>query len=169
MYVPSDDTFLLADCIEQYHGQWALEIGLGSGILLNLLEKRFTNVAGTDIDLRSLQHCRGRSDAMLVCCDAASALVGTFDLMVSNPPYLPDDDVKDIAVHGGPTGIETSMHFVESALPLLAIGGRMLLVVSSIADHSELDRMVEKKMLRKKIVKEKRLFYEKLTVVELSA
>jgi release factor glutamine methyltransferase len=169
MYVPSDDTFLLADCIKQYSGRWALEIGIGSGVLLNLLEKSFTNVAGSDIDMRALEHCRGRSGAMLACCDAASAFAGKFDLIVSNPPYLPDDKVKDTTVHGGPKGIETTIHFIQSALPLLARGGRMLLVVSSLADSSALDRLVVEKKMRKKVVKEKRLFYEMLSVIELSA
>jgi release factor glutamine methyltransferase len=167
MYVPSDDTFLLADCIKQYHGSWALEIGVGSGVLLNLLEKNFANVAGSDIDLRALEHCRGRSSAMLACCDAASAFAGRFDLIVSNPPYLPDDMVRDAAVHGGPAGIEATVHFIESALPLLARGGRMLIVVSSLADSTALDRLLEEKKMSKKVVKEKKLFYETLSVIEL--
>lgn len=169
MYVPSDDTFLLADCIRQYSGRWALEIGVGSGVLLNLLEKNFANVAGSDIDLRALEHCRGRSGAMLACCDAASAFAGRFDLIVSNPPYLPDDDkISDATVHGGPKGIEMTIHFIQSALPLLTRGGKMLLVVSSLADSSALDQMVLEKKIHKKVAKEKKLFYETLSVVELS-
>jgi release factor glutamine methyltransferase len=169
MYVPSDDTFLLADCIKQYSGRWALEIGIGSSVLLNLLEKSFANVVGSDIDMRALEHCRSRSGAMLACCDAASAFAGKFDLIVSNPPYLPDDKVKDTTVHGGPKGIETTIHFIHSALPLLARAGRILLVVSSLADSSALDLLVVEEKLRKKVVKEKRLFCETLSVVELSA
>ncbi|MEP0824782.1 MAG: methyltransferase [Nitrososphaera sp.] len=169
MYVPSDDSFLLAECIKQYSGRWALEIGIGSGVLLNLLEKGFEHVAGSDIDLQALQYCRGRSDAMLVCCDAASAFTGRrFDLIVSNPPYLPDDSVRDSTVHGGPQGIETTIHFIESALPLLARGGKMLFVVSSLANSAALDKLIGEKKMVKKVVKEKRLFYETLSVVELS-
>ena len=167
MYVPSDDTFLLAECTKQYRGRWALEIGVGSGVLLNLLEKNFANVAGSDIDLRALQHCRGRSGAMIACCDAASAFVGSFDLIVSNPPYLPDDKVRDMTVHGGPAGIDTTIHFIQSALPLLARGGKMLFVVSSLADSSALDQLVGENKMSKKVVREKRVFYETLSVVEL--
>lgn len=167
MYVPSDDTFLLAECMKQYRGRWALEIGVGSGVLLLLLEKNFANVVGSDIDLRALQQCRGRSGAMLACCDAASAFAGSFDLIVSNPPYLPDDKVRDMTVHGGPAGIETTIHFIRSALPLLARGGRMVFVVSSLADSSALDQLVGEQKMRKKVVREKRVFYETLSVVEL--
>jgi release factor glutamine methyltransferase len=175
MYVPSDDTFLLADCIKQYSGRWALEIGVGSGLLLSILEKNFAYVAGSDIDLQALQHLKQRSSkALLVCCDAASAF-GTvkFDLIVSNPPYLPDDDdnksIRDLNVHGGPNGIETAIRFINSALPLLARDGKMLLVISSLADSSALDNVIEEKNVQKKIIKEKRLFCETLSIVQLNA
>jgi release factor glutamine methyltransferase len=171
MYVPSDDTFLLADCIRQYSGTWALEIGVGSGLLLSILEKNFAYVAGSDIDLRALQHSKQRSSkALLVCCDAASAFcTDKFDLIVSNPPYLPDDyNIRDLTLHGGPKGIETTIHFVDSALPLLAREGKMLLVISSLADSCALDNVVEKNKMHKKVVGEKRLFYETLSIVQLS-
>jgi release factor glutamine methyltransferase len=168
MYVPSDDTFLLADCTVLYRGERALEIGVGSGVLLDILEKNFQHVAGSDISLQALQHCKSRSSAMLACCDAASAFAGKFDLIVSNPPYLPDDYVKDLMVHGGPSGIEETAHFIQSALPLLADGGKMLVVVSSLADATGLNRLIAEMRMHKRVIKEKRLFYETLSVVELS-
>jgi release factor glutamine methyltransferase len=184
MYAPSDDTFLLADCIEHYNGMRALEIGVGSGLLLNILEKNFAYVAGSDIDLQALQHCRHHTpqeNLLLVCCDAGSAFGrNKFDLIVSNPPYLPDDDLddnnsnnsnnktQDPTIYGGHKGIETTIHFINSALPLLAGDGKMLIVLSSFADSSALDRVVAEKNMHKKVVKEKRLFYETLSIVELS-
>ena len=176
MYAPSDDSYLLADCIRQYNGRRALEIGIGSGLLLSILEKNFSFVAGSDIDLQALQHCRQQqtisSNALLVCCDAGSAFgIGKFDLIVSNPPYLPNDDyynIRDPTVHGGPTGIETTVHFINSALPLLAGDGKMLIVISSFADSETLDNVVVENKMRMKVVKEKRLFYETLSIIELS-
>jgi release factor glutamine methyltransferase len=177
MYTPSDDTFLLADCIRQYNGRRALEIGVGSGLLLDILEKNFTYVAGSDIDLQALQHCKQQKktssmNVLLVCCDAGSAFgIGKFDLIVSNPPYLPNDEdnnILDSTVHGGPTGIEATIHFINSALPLLAEDGKLLIVISSFANSLALDKVVLEKNMHKKVVKEKRLFYETLSIVELS-
>jgi release factor glutamine methyltransferase len=177
MYAPSDDTFLLADCIRQYSGRRALEIGVGSGLLLDILEKNFAYVAGSDIDLQALQHCKQQkissAHVLLVCCDAGSAFgIGKFDLIVSNPPYLPNDDdnnnILDPTVHGGPTGIEVTVHFINSALPLLAGDGKLLIVISSFANSSALDKVVLENNMYKKVVKEKRLFYETLSIVELS-
>jgi release factor glutamine methyltransferase len=175
MYVPSDDTFLLADCIRQYNGRWALEIGVGSGLLLRILEKNFAYVAGSDINLGALRHSKQRSSkALLVCCDAASAFGPVkFDLIVSNPPYLPDNNnnnnIRDLTVHGGPKGIETAIHFINSALPLLARDGKMLLVISSLADSSALDNIIQENKVHKKVIKEKRQFYETLSIVQLNA
>jgi release factor glutamine methyltransferase len=173
MYQPSDDTFLLAECIKQYSGQWALEIGVGSGLLLPLLEDNFQNVVGSDISLQAIEYCKRRNTggAMLVCCDAASALRGMFDLIVSNPPYLPDDNrVKDLTVHGGPTGIETTIHFICSAIPVLAQEGKIVVVVSSLANSLKLDKMLLDADIKihKRVIKEKKLFYETLSVVEIS-
>jgi release factor glutamine methyltransferase len=176
MYAPSEDTFLLADCIEHYNGRRALEIGVGSGLLLTILAKNYAYVAGSDIDLKELQHCRLQTPSekvLLVCCDAGSAFgSGKFDLIVSNPPYLPNDDGDntslDPTIHGGPKGIETTIHFVKSALPLLAVDGKILIVISSFADSSALDRLVVENNMHKKVVKEKRLFYETLSIAELS-
>jgi release factor glutamine methyltransferase len=176
MYAPSDDTYLLADCIRHYSGRRALEIGIGSGLLLSILEKNFAYVAGSDIDLQALQYCRQQqtasSNALLVCCDAGSAFgVGKFDLIVSNPPYLPNDDLyhfRDPTVHGGPTGAETTVHFINSAVPLLAGDGKILIVISSFANAGALDNLVVENKMRKKVVKEKRLFYETLSIIELS-
>jgi release factor glutamine methyltransferase len=185
MYLPSDDTFLLADCIKHYRGNWALEIGVGSGFLLGILEKNFAHVAGSDIDFEALQHSKQKisSKALLVCCDAAEAFSANtelflFDLVVTNPPYLPSPNkfdnawIWDKTIHGGPTGIETTVHFIDSALPLLARDGKMLFVVSSLAQNtsiSNLEEIVEEKKIQMSIIKEKRLFYETLSIIELTA
>ena len=71
-------------------------------------------------------------------------------------------------MHGGPVGIETTIHFLQSALPLLVGDGKMLLVVSSLADSSAVDQLVMEKKMHKKVLKEKRLFYETLSVIELT-
>jgi release factor glutamine methyltransferase len=145
--------------------------------LLDILEKNFAYVAGSDIDLQALQHCKQQkissAHVLLVCCDAGSAFgTGKFDLIVSNPPYLPNDDdnnnILDPTVHGGPTGIEVTVHFINSALPLLAGDGKLLIVISSFANSSALDKVVLENNMHKKVVKEKRLFYETLSIVELS-
>jgi HemK-related putative methylase len=171
VYAPSEDSFLLAHCVRAYHGKSALEIGVGSGIILEALADHFDLVVGTDIDLEALRSCSGKTKSLLVCCDAAYAFAPrpVFELIVSNPPYLPDDEtVADRTVHGGPGGMEATVRFLTSALPLLAEGGRILVVISSLADPAALERLVEKEKLRTRVLKDRRLFYETLSVIEIS-
>lgn len=171
IYVPAEDSFLLAECVRHYRGSSALEIGVGSGIIFEALQDRFGSIVGTDVDREALRFCKARSSAMLVCCDAASAIspAARFELIVSNPPYLPDDAGGiDRTVHGGPAGIEATVHFVDSAIPLLATGGKILVVVSSLADASALEAVIAKQNLTKKVVKQIRLFFETLSALELS-
>jgi release factor glutamine methyltransferase len=175
MYLPAEDTYLLAECALLYRGRWALEIGVGgSGAVANALSRNFENVAGSDIDFAAARGCKAQNPALMVaCCDAASAFRGQFDLVVSNPPYLPDDDddgglKRDRTVHGGPAGVEATIHFIESALPLLGRNGRMLVVASSLADTEPLDAFLLEKRLKKKVIKEKALFFERLYVLEIT-
>src|SRR5438105_11119527 len=102
MYAPAEDSLLLLECIKKYSGRRALEIGVGSCIIADALLDNFELVVGSDIDIEAIRFCKSHgSRAFLVCCDAASAFRGPFDLIVSNPPYLPDDY---------PSGVETLQH-----------------------------------------------------------
>ena len=171
MYLPSDDSFLLAECASKYHGKSALEIGVGSGIVLSLLCKNFKIVAGTDINLEALRFCINNVPycVLLACCDAASAFHYNFDLIVSNPPYLPNDNdnKKDFTVHGGVSGVETAIHIVKSATLVLAKHGKMLIVLSTFSNISKIDELMKNMRLKRRLIKERKLFFETLSVHEI--
>jgi release factor glutamine methyltransferase len=171
MYSPSEDSLLLAESIKQYTGKSALEIGVGSGIILKILHDNFKIVAGTDIHFMSLKYCRDNlpNDIMLACCDAASVFHYRFDLIVSNPPYLPLDNVnKDYAINGGSTGIEMTLHFIRSGISILDIRGRMLIISSNLADTTKLEESMSQMNLKKTIIKQRKLFFETLQCIEIS-
>jgi release factor glutamine methyltransferase len=157
--------------VSHYAGESALEIGAGSGIVLKALHESFNIVVGTDIDRVSLKHCKDNlpKDIFLVCCDAASALRYKFDLIVSNPPYLPmkDNEKKDPAIHGDSNGIETTLNFIKSATSVLAENGKILIVVSSFSKNAKIDELIVCMKLKRKVISEKRLFFETLTIIEL--
>jgi release factor glutamine methyltransferase len=92
-----------------------------------------------------------------------------FDLIVSNPPYLPNVmKHTDKTVDGGPTGIEVSIHFLTSAIDILSNDGKILLLVSSLSDKVKLERFISKNYLTMKQIAKKNLFYETLQIFELS-
>ena len=170
MYKPNLDSFLLIDSIKNYLGDSALEIGTGSGIVSEFLLRYFRNVVATDIDFKSLLYCKTNTNSKitLICCDATIAISGKFDLIVSNPPYLPNDSFYDRTIHGGITGIEKTIHFIESGIKNLKKNGYIILIVSSLSDTWKMDKFICKKKLNKKIINKKKLFSETLYVYELS-
>jgi release factor glutamine methyltransferase len=171
LYLPSEDSFLLARSVEGYTGKSALEIGIGSGAVLKVLHENFQIVAGTDIDFASVRHCKENlpNDIMLACCDAASAFRHKFDLIVSNPPYLPveDNEKKDSAIHGDYNGIEPTLRFIKSATSVLAENGKILIIVSSLSNAPKMAEFIVQMKLKKRTISEKKLFFETLTTIEL--
>jgi len=171
LYLPSEDSIFLSNTVNQYHGQLALEIGTSSGIILKELSKNFRIVIGTDIDFDSLKYSQSvLKNNRLICCDAASAIHNIkFDLIVTNPPYLPNNpNHVDRTVDGGPTGIEVSIHILASVLDKLSEKGKILIVVSSISEKKKLDNFISKKKLVMKQIAQKNLFYESLEILEIS-
>ena len=175
MYCPSIDSFLLAKSVKAYYGNRALEIGIGSGIMLKSLCENFKIVVGTDISFPTIKQCKEIEPncAFIVCCDAASVFRDKqFDLIVFNPPYLPNEEYsnadKDFVIDGGPTGIEVTLHFLESSVPRLNVNGRLLITISSLSNVSKLDEMLQKLHLKRRTVDKSDLFFERLSVIELS-
>lgn len=179
MYIPSDDSMLLLDCVKMYSGKNALEIGVGSCIIADALLRNFEFVAGTDLDIEAIKFCKSHGTrTQLVCCNAADAIKGMFDLIVSNPPYLPEslEQVsgtqrsynRDLAADGGSSGVEITIRFLQSAYSIMSPVGKILFVVSSLANIESLYREIKLLGLQSRTIKEKRLFYETLSVIEIS-
>ncbi len=151
-----------------------MEIGIGSGIVLEALERNFELVVGTDLNLESIRYARGNilsRNILTVCCNMSAPIRSKFDLIVSNPPYLPDSSLQmigDLSVDGGPTGIEWSINFIESSLSKLEPTGKILLLLSSFSNAGKLDLVLQKWKFKKKQVHQKKLFYETIKVFEIS-
>jgi release factor glutamine methyltransferase len=173
VYIPSDDSYLLLNCLEGYRGKSALEIGTGSGIILRELCKTFSTVVASDVDFQSLLLCNqtGCNKASLICCDAAKALSQNerYDLIVSNPPYLPIDksEIQDRAIYGGMTGYEVATEFVKSAIHLLSERGVILIVLSSLSNIPKFHHEITSLGLFRRTISRKSLFFESLSVEEL--
>ncbi len=170
MYLPSEDSIFLSNTVNHYHGNLALEIGTSSGIILKELSKNFRIVIGTDIDFDSLKHLQSvLKNNRLICCDAATAIRNIeFDLIVTNPPYLPDNpNYVDRTIDGGPTGIEVSVHILASVLDKLSEKGKILIMVSSLSKKKKLESFISDNNLIMKQIAQKGLFYESLEIIEI--
>ena len=165
-YPPSEDTFFIANNIENEKGDSALDVGSGSGYLTKLLCENFSFVVGTDINSDVLQHQSSYKTDNLICCNSSDALKIKFDLIVCNLPYLATDEILDIATDGGVEGFEIPKKIFDSVLKNLKESGKFIFVTSSLSNYSKLIDYAEKLGLKTKIIARKKLFFEELILVE---
>lgn len=137
-----------------------LEVGTGTGcIALSMASERpGTRVVATDISEDAVRLARRNRDALgledavtIVQCDLAAGvdaeLMGTFDVLVSNPPYVPTEvldtqvsaEVVDfeprLALDGGSDGLDVFRRILDLAPVALAPGG--MLAVELFEDSLE--------------------------------
>jgi release factor glutamine methyltransferase len=137
------------------------DLGTGSGaILLALLsELPDAHGFGTDISAAALQTAEanaadlGLADrASFIACDYSAGLNGSFDLIVSNPPYIRSADIRDLAVEvrdydprraldGGADGLDAYRSLVPQAARLLAPSGA-LVVESGQGQSGQIERLM---------------------------
>lgn len=165
-YPPSEDTFFIAKNIENEQGQYALDIGSGSGYLTKLLTENFSLVVGTDINCNVLQHQTSYKTNNLICCNGSDALRIKFDFIVCNLPYLATDEILDIATDGGYEGFEIPKNIFDSVQKNLKNNGKFIFVTSSLSNYEKLIDYVQKLGLNARIIAKKRLFFEELILVE---
>jgi release factor glutamine methyltransferase len=136
-----------------------IDIGTGSGaILLALLsELPHATGIGTDISAGALDtarqnaHSLGLSErAEFMASDYLSAVSGTFDLIVSNPPYVRTTDIESLAlevrVHeprpaldGGPDGLAAYRMLAMQSRDHLAADGALIVEVG----HDQADAVAQ--------------------------
>jgi release factor glutamine methyltransferase len=153
--IPRPETEHLIDAALARRGKNILDIGTGSGaIAVTLALETKARVTATDLSVAALQVAAGNARALgaqvdFVACDLASALKPGFDLIVSNPPYVPSatranlqrevrDYEPDLALYGGSDGMEVYRHLIPQADPLLAPGGWLLLELGEAGSVREL-------------------------------
>lgn len=134
---------LVADGRAGERNQTLLDLGTGSGCLLLALLRELPQARGLGVD-RSAGACMVAADnaAALGLADRASfcvadwgrGLTGHFDVIVANPPYIPDAEIAGLwpevahydprsALAGGPDGLAAYRALTEDLCRLLAPGG----------------------------------------------
>ncbi|WP_407149274.1 peptide chain release factor N(5)-glutamine methyltransferase [Bradyrhizobium sp. ORS 86] len=125
------------------------DLGTGSGAILLALLSELSNARGfgTDISTEALQTASqnaaeiGLADrASWIMCDYGSGLTGTFDLIVSNPPYIRTADIAGLATEvrdhdpraaldGGTDGLDAYRALISQSAGLLTSGGVLVVEV----------------------------------------
>ena len=123
-----------------------VDLGTGSGAILLALLSELPNAlgVGTDISQYALRTARKNAAALglagragFVACDYGAALSGSFDLIVSNPPYVRSSDIAGLArevrehdphraLDGGEDGLGAYRRLIPEATRLLGMGGALV-------------------------------------------
>jgi len=171
MYTPAEDSFLLLKNINKYikPGTKFLEIGAGSGIISEKAKQLGAEVLATDIDSEVVGQLK-RKNINIIKSNLFNNINNKdkFDLIVFNPPYLPEhkhDKKKDTT--GGKRGDETIIKFLKQAKNYLNKDGKILLITSSLTPMKKIDKILDKDY-KSRIIDKKKLFFEQLFLYELS-
>ncbi len=150
LYEPREDSFLLAKQVATHARGFVLDVGTGSGIQAVTAAKRKTvrSVLAVDINKKVLLCAKKQNPHKKIryhYSDLFSTVSGTFDTIICNPPYLPDEPrLKDIALDGGKRGHEYIARFLSQAGFYLNKNGIILLVFSSFTNKHIVDQLVKK-------------------------
>jgi methylase of polypeptide subunit release factors len=124
-----------------HRGMRVLDVGAGSGAgglhAAFLLQNAAPDVTLTDINDSALRFSRinaalnGLANTTIINSDLYSSVEGTFDLIISNPPYLVDPLARTYRHGGGELGSALSVRIAEEGIERLRPGGRLLLYTGS--------------------------------------
>lgn len=187
VYVPHEDSFLLADAARTHAKGRVLDLGCGTGIagLAAARNSAVTEVVFADVNPDALKLAQTNAKAntlkkphSFVRTDLFAALKGQqFDTICFNPPYLPTEKAEKIeglenaAYDGGKDGRKVLDHFLKAFASHLAPGGLLLLLNSSVSTkdgvsgNAETQKALEKLGFKVEVVGEQAFFFEKLVVL----
>lgn len=182
IYQPEQDSYLLSETIKKYisdkiknkeidYDIKILDMGSGSGIQAEVCRSLgFNKIVCADIDSEAVAYLREKglkavkTDLFLDINPKTK-----FDLIIFNPPYLPEhkyDKEKDTT--GGKQGNETIISFLEQAKEHLSQNTSIILLFSSLSQPRTIINTAKDDLgYKMKILSSKKLDFEELFVYEI--
>lgn len=173
LYEPREDSFLLAKQVKKHARGKVLDMCTGSGIqaIAAAKKKTVTSVLAVDINKKALTYAQKKNHhkkIIFLPSDLFSNVKETFDTIICNPPYLPNEPkLKDIALDGGKHGYEFTARFLCEAGSFLTKNGIILLIFSSLTNKPTVNDVIAKKGLVFKQLASEKFDYEELFVYHL--
>lgn len=156
---PRADTETLIEAVlkDARSGARILDLGTGSGCILLTLLHEIENSQGVGVDIsfgacqtaRSNAETQGIKDrAKFICGSWTGSLQGQFDIIVSNPPYIPSEVIPGLdanvrnfdplrALDGGKDGLNPYRNLLSKLKNLLVRGGAVYFEIG----HDQLPEM----------------------------
>jgi len=155
--IPRDDTETLVEEVEEYINenecQTVLEIGTGSGcIAIKIAKLTNTIVTTIDISKKALRIARKNAEKnkvkmSFIYADIFKSLdLGKFDIIVSNPPYIPTKVIEELqpevknyepklALDGDVDGLKFYRRIAEVGKDLLNKNGKIFLEIGQYQER----------------------------------
>lgn len=173
VYEPREDSILIAEAIENElkNGEKkVLEIGCGSGLLSIIAAKRDCDVTSVDIDEKALECARDNAKTNnirinFLRSDIFSSVSGKFDLIIFNPPYLPEKISEFSRTWAGGENVEIITRFIKDAKSFLSPSGKVLIIISSLTGLEKILREFELCGFSPKVISERKVPWETLFVI----
>lgn len=177
VYVPNDDTFLLADVVERLPPGRLLDIGTGCGFVALVAARCGHKVVATDVNPTAVALAKKNAAANGLGIDVRHADLFTgldvreFDAITFNPPYLPTKTHERLpgplnaAFDGGPTGRSVLERFLKRLPP---DPPPVYIVASSLLVPDALSQLVRARGLEWAVVAERALPMERLFVARVA-
>ena len=178
VYIPAEDSYLLADNLQIENGQSVLEIGTGSGIVAMYASKLTDNITVTDINFDACELARKNFEANDI--DNIEILFGNlfepvknrkFDVILFNTPYLPTEegevleDTINYAFDGGLNGRKVIDIFLNEVGNHLNDGGIVQLIQSSLSGNEETLEKLDRLGFIAEIAASEHFFFEDITLI----
>jgi len=179
VYEPAEDTLLLANNLETDADERVLEIGVGSGYLSLVASQKADSVVGIDINPHAARLAKenaklnGIANVEFIVGDSFSPIRGRFDLILINPPYLPEGGGRrgqlELAWDGGEDGRHLTERFISEVQEYLEANGRLLMIQSSLSGYEKTMECLARIGFEVKILVKHNLFFETIYLIEARA
>ena len=152
VYQPAEDSGLLAEAAVDslFRPGIVLEVGTGSGWVAEQVDAETdARVIGSDLNPHACRQARERGVEAVRADLLAPFADDTFDAVLFNPPYLPTepgnewDDWMEHALSGGEDGRRLIVPFLKDVGRVLAPGGEVYLLVSSLTGYDTVVELAE--------------------------
>jgi len=178
IYSPAEDSFMISEnlkkeipkLIKKNPDLKFFEIGSGSGINLETafgfgIKKQ--NIFSSDINPSAIKHCKNLGFNCIQSDLFEKIPKQKFDLIIFNPPYLPEElrEPKNSksATTGGKKGNEIIIKFLKQTKNYLNKNGKIFIITSSLSEKINFEKLNYKS----KVIDRKKLFFEEIYLWKL--
>ena len=188
VYIPSDDTFLLAENLDIKEGQSVLEIGTGSGLVSMYASRLTDDITATDINYNALELAEKNFEMNNI--DKIKLEFGDlfepvkdkkFDVILFNTPYLPteEEDIIDsdlnYAFDGGSDGrkiidrflneVKNHLNDLNEVKNHLNEGGCVQIIQSSLSNTEQTLVKLDQLGFIAEVAKSEKFFFEEIVLI----